>query len=584
MDEIKDKVIKKSWRIPHSERIMRIINSFSLTEKMIFYGFVTLFIVSGISLLYQVNKYFMVEVPDYGGTLVEGVVGSPRFINPLLATSDTDKDLTSLIYSGLMKVGTNGELLPDLAESYTISDDSLTYDFILKDNIYFHDGTKVTADDIAFTIERAQDGSLLSPRKANWDGVRVEKISETEISFSLKQPYSPFIQNTTLGILPKHIWSKTTIEEFPFSQFNTKPIGSGEYKISSITYASSGLPSEYHLESFSKYALDRPYITTLIIKSYQNESAIIDAHKNGDIESLHSISPKQLENLGVKSEDVILSPLPRIFGVFFNQNIAPILVYKEVRQALSLATDRQAIIDSVIGGYGQPIDSPMPKDTIAQKSEASPNPNRVEEAKAILVKAGWKQNSNGIFQKTEKKSTVTLSFSISTGDAPELKDAATLLAQQWKSMGADVSVKIFEIGDLNQNIIRPRKYDALLFGEIVGKDLDLYPFWHSSQRNPPGLNIALYTNIKADKILENIRKTTIQSQQKTLLDNFNKEIRNDVPAVFTYSPYFIYIVPKKVHNVDIGVPTTPSERFSDIREWYIETNNVWKIFVQQNNF
>lgn len=581
MDEIKDKPIKKSWRIPHSERTMRVINSFSLTEKMIFYGFVTLFIVSGISLLYQVNKSFMVEVPDYGGTLVEGVVGSPRFINPLLATSDTDKDLTSLIYSGLMKVGTNGELLPDLAESYTISDDGLTYDFILKDNIYFHDGTKVTADDVAFTIERAQDGSLLSPRKANWDGVRVEKISETEISFSLKQPYSPFIQNTTLGILPKHIWSKTTIEEFPFSQFNTKPVGSGEYKISSIAYASSGLPSEYHLESFSKYALGRAYITTLVIKSYQNESVIIDAHKNGDIESLHSISPKQLGNLQVKSEDVILSPLPRIFGVFFNQNVAPILVYKEVRQALSLAADRQAIIDSVIGGYGQPIDSPVPKGTIADKSEVFANPNRVEEAKTILVKAGWKQNSNGIFQKTDKKSTVTLSFSISTGDAPELKDAATLLAQQWKDMGADVTVKVFEIGDLNQNIIRPRKYDALLFGEIVGKDLDLYPFWHSSQRNPPGLNIALYTNIKADKILENIRKTTIQSQQKTLLDSFNKEIKNDIPAVFTYSPYFIYIVPKKVHNVNIGVPTTPSERFSDIREWYIETNNVWKIFAQQ---
>ena len=580
MDETKDNQIKKSWRIPHSERIMRVINSFSLTEKVIFYTFVGIFIASGISLLYQVNKSFMVEVPDYGGTLVEGVVGSPRFINPLLATSDTDKDLTSLIYSGLMKVGTDGNLIADLAESYTISDDGLTYDFILKDNVYFHDGTKVTADDIVFTIERAQSPTLLSPRKVNWDGVKVEKINEKEVAFTLKQPYSPFIQNTTLGILPKHIWSKTTLEEFPFSQFNTKPVGSGEYKVDSITYASSGLPSEYHLESFNKYALGQPYITNLVIKSYQTENDIIDAYKSRSIESLHSISPKDLPDLKIKSEDVMLSPLPRIFGVFFNQNAAPVLVYKEVRQALAAGTDKQAIIDSVIGGYGQAIDSPVPKDTIAGKVASTTKSNRVEEAKEILTKAGWKQNSNGIFQKSDKKSTVTLSFSISTGDAPELKDAATLLEQQWRAIGANVTVKIFEVGDLNQNIIRPRKYDALLFGEVVGKDLDLYPFWHSSQRNSPGLNIALYTNIKADKLLESIRKTTSVAQQKASLESLNKEIKNDIPAVFTYSPYFIYIIPNRVRNVNIGTPTTPSERFSDVREWYIETNNVWKILAK----
>jgi len=542
---------------------------------------VAIFVISGISLLYQVNKAFMVEVPDYGGTLTEGVVGSPRFINPLLATSDTDKDLTSLIYSGLLKVNSSGKLILDLAESYTISSDSLTYDFILKNDIFFQDGTKVTADDVVFTVERAQDPNLLSPRKANWDGVTVKKIAGNEISFTLKQSYSPFIQNTTLGILPKHIWSKATIEEFPFSQFNTKPVGSGEYRIDSITYTGSGLPSEYHLKAFNKYSLGQPYITSLIIKSYQNENDIINAYKNGDIESLHSISPKQLPNLEVRSDEVILSPLPRIFGVFFNQNVAPVLVYKEVRQALTAATDKQSLIDSVIGGFGQAIDGPVPKESIADKNSIVPDPNRAEEAKAILVKAGWKQNSSGIFQKKDKKSTVTLAFSISTGDAPELKEAATLLQRQWKAIGADVTVKIFEVGDLNQNIIRPRKYDSLLFGEIVGKDLDLYPFWHSSQRNSPGLNIALYTNIKADKLLENIRKTTDQAEQKLYLDSFNKEIKSDIPAVFTYSPYFIYIVPNKVHNVNIGTPTTSSERFSDIGQWYIETNNVWKIFVKQ---
>ena len=482
-------LLGKEWRLPYAGRVVRVINAFSLTEKTIFFFFVGVFIVSGLSLLLQVNKFFLVEVPDYGGTLIEGVVGSPRFINPLLSSSDTDRDLSLLIYSGLLKVGSEGELALDLAESYTISNDSLTYTFVLKDNLYFHDGIKLTADDVVFTVEKAQDPDLKSPREANWSGVKVEKINDKTVRFTLKQPYSPFIQNATLGILPKHIWKTATVEEFPFSQFNIKPVGTGPYKVGSITYTGSGLPLEYHLVSFDKYSLGRAYITNLTIKSYQNEKSLTLAYQNGSIESLHGISPKQLPSLEVQSDEIILSPLPRVFGVFFNQNIAPVFVNKEVRQALSLATDRQEIVDSIMGGFGQTIDGPIPPKNIATtKAVAEIEESRLEKAKAILVAKGWKQNDSGVFQKKDKKNTVTLSFSISTGNAPELKDTAYLLQKQWQKIGAQVEVKIFEIGDLNQNIIRPRKYDALLFGEIVGRDLDLYPFWHSGARVFPGLD------------------------------------------------------------------------------------------------
>lgn len=572
-------IAKKEWKLPYSDRIMNVIRAFSLTEKTIFFVFATIFVITGLSLLFQVNKLFLVQVPDYGGSLTEGVIGSPRFINPLLASSDIDKDLTSLVYSGLLKADSKGNLTPDLAESYVVSNDSLTYTFKIRANAVFHDGTKVTADDVVFTIEKAQDSDLKSPREANWTGVKVEKIDNTTVSFTLKQPYSAFIQNTTIGILPKEIWNKASIEEFPFSQFNTKPVGTGPYKVDYITYTSSGLPSEYHLVSFNKYALGKPFITKLVIKSYQNEKDLIQAYKNGDIESLHSISPKELPALQVATDEIILSPLPRIFGVFFNQNVAPVFVNKEVRQALNVATDKQAIIDGVLGGYGQQIDNPVPLSTIAGASTT--DINRIEAAKNILTKAGWKQNSNGIFEKKDKKDTITLSFSISTGNVPELKETAYLLQKQWQALGAQVEVKVFEIGDLNQNIIKPRKYDSLLFGEVVGRDMDLYPFWHSSQRNSPGLNIALYTNLKADKLLENIRASSDPDDRTGYFNSLKKEISTDLPAVFTYSPYFIYIVPKKVQNVSIGNVTTPGERFVDVEKWYIETNNVWKIFTKQ---
>lgn len=570
-------LLNREWKIPYSDKAMRVIKEFSLTEKTIFFVFTIIFIVSGLSLLYQVNKMFLIEVPDYGGSLTEGVMGSPRFINPLLASSDIDKDVTALVYSGLLKADSHGNLSEDLAESYKISDDGLIYTFKIKSGAIFHDGKKVTADDLVFTIEKAQDSELKSPREANWAGVKVQKIDDETVSFTLKQPFTSFIQNTTLGILPKHIWSKASIEEFPFSQFNTKPVGTGPYKIDYITYTSSGLPSEYHLVSFSNYTLGKPFINKIVIKSYQNEKDLTDAYKNGDIESLHSVSPKSLPALKVASDEIILSPLPRIFGVFFNQNVAPVFVNKEVRQALNMATDKNAIIENVLGGYGQVIDSPIPAKEFTQNVSTTSN---IDAARNLLTKAGWKLNDNGVFQKTSKKETVTLSFSISTGNAPELKETAYLLQKQWQSLGAKVEVKIFEIGDLNQNIIKPRKYDSLLFGEVVGRDSDLYPFWHSSQRNSPGLNIALYTNLKADKLLENIRETGDPNLKQSYFNSFNKEITNDSPAVFTYSPYFIYIVPKKVKNVSLGQITSPGERFADVSKWYIETNNVWKIFIK----
>jgi peptide/nickel transport system substrate-binding protein len=561
---------------------MTVLRSFSLTEKALFGLFSAILAASAFALLFQVNKLFLVEVPDYGGTLTEGVLGTPRFINPLLAASDVDKDLTALVYSGLLKTDSDGDLVPDLAASYSISDDSLMYTFTLKDDAYFSDGTKVTADDVVFTVEKAQDDALKSPRQASFAGVKVEKIDEKTVAFSLKQPYAPFIQNLTMGILPLHIWKNVSNEEFPYSQFNTKPIGSGPYEVDAISYTSSGLPSEYRLKAFSKYALGEPYITNIVLKSYQSESDEIAAYKSGKIDSLHSISPKDLPSVKLADDAVALSPLPRIFGVFFNQNVQPIFVNKEVRQALDAATDKQAVIDTVLQGYGIVIDGPVPAAT-APASDGLTEDERIAQAKSILEKAGWKLNEDGIYQKKDKTGTQTLSFSISTGNATELKDAAYLLQRQWQAIGANVEVKVFEIGDLNQNVIKPRKYDSLLFGEVVGRDLDLYPFWHSSQRNAPGLNIASYTNLKVDKLLENLRATTDPVERQSYFDSFEKEIQNDVPAVFIYSPDFIYILPKTVHDAKIGSITQPSERWNDVGEWYIETNSVWRIFAKRDN-
>ncbi|MFZ2522166.1 MAG: ABC transporter substrate-binding protein [Minisyncoccia bacterium] len=571
-------IVNKEWKPSILEKISGIIDRFSATERVLYFFFAVILITSGLTLLYQVNKEFLVEVPDYGGSLVEGVIGSPRFVNPLLSNSDVDKDLIALIYSGLLKNNSEGELILDLAESYEISPDGLSYTIKLKNNIYFHDGKSVTADDIIYTVERAQDPELKSPRETNWMGVEAQKIDERTVNFTLKQAYSPFIQNLTLGILPKHIWQTANSNEFPFSQFNTKAIGSGPYMIDEISYTDSGLPNEYHLKSFKKYILGKPFINNITIKSYQDEKDLIDGWKNGEIDSFSGVSPKELASLEINPKQIIKAELSRIFGVFFNQSSAQVLLNKEVREALNISVDKQEIINSVLGGYGKELNSLISLRSVTENETSLDEESRIEKAREILTKKGWKQNDDGIFEKKDKKSTTLLSFSISTGDAPELKETAVILQRQWSKLGASIDVKIFDISDLNQNIIKPRKYDSILFGEIVGRDFDLYPFWHSSGRLSPGLNIALYTNLKADKLLENIRRTTDKTEQKKYFDSLVSEIENDIPAIFTYSPYFIYIVPDKTKNISLGMLTNPSERFSDVQKWYIETNNVWKIF------
>lgn len=577
-----EKLFSKRFSLPKADVFKHALKTFSFTERFIFYSFVVILIASTLLLLERVNTSFLIEVPDHGGELIEGIVGSPRFVNPLLALSDADKDLVSLVYSGLMKATPGGTLVPDLAESYSISPDGLTYSFTLKTNARFHDGTPITTDDVVFTIEKAQDATLKSPKRANWDGVSIEKVDDREIHFVLKKPYAPFIENTALGILPKHIWKNASADEFAFSQFNTTPIGSGPFKVGSVARNSAGIPNEYTLQSFSRYVLGEPNLAKLVLKFYSNENDLVDAFSSGDIESMGGISAKTSQSIDRKDAEIEKVILPRVFGVFFNQNQAPVLANKEVRQALAIAIDKKRIVHEVLSDFGKTINGPIPPkdfntDEISTTSGTSTD--RIASAKAVLEKAGWKMNTGtNTYEKKSKKDTVELSFSIATGDAPELKSAAALIAEDWKTLGARVNVDVYETGDLNQNIIRPRKYDALFFGEIVGRDLDFYPFWHSSQRNDPGLNIALYVNSKVDKLLEDARATTDETVRNQKYQQFVDVLQSDTPVVFVYSPAYLYVVPSKVKNTVLGSLTVPAERFLNINEWYIETNKIWKIF------
>ncbi len=574
----------------------RLTKSFSPAERVAFYVSSALLIIGAAGLLFNVNNLFLTAVPAQGGSLTEGIVGSPRFWNPLLAISDGDRDVTSLVYSGLLKATPDGKLIPDLAESFEISDDGLSYTFHLREKALFHDGTPVTPDDVVFTISRAQDPALKSPRRANWEGVAVEKVDERTVRLTLKQPYAPFLENATMGILPKHIWESADADESTFSPYNIEAVGSGPYKIARINRNSSGIPASIEFIPFSDYTLGAPYIEHLTIRFYTNEKDIVAALQSGEIESANSIAPDSAKNLEAKGFRIERTPLPRVFAVFFNQNQAPLLADANVRQALNLATDKRALVDSVLGGYGVPLDGPVPPLVLNQTAatDATTTEARLAQANALLDKAKWKLNpETGIREKTTGtsarglpvhaqagKSVQPLSFSLVTSEEPVLKQSAEQLVAMWKKIGVDVKLSIFESGDLNQNVIRPRKYDALLFGEVVGRDLDLFAFWDSSQRNDPGLNIAMYTNANVDKLLKEARRLSDEGKRTEDYQKVAAAIRNDNPAVFLYAPEFIYVVPQRIKGFAMQNVTVPSDRFLGITGWYIDTEKIWNIFTK----
>ncbi len=552
--------------------------------------------VSGTSLLYTNNKNLLVHVPRAGGTHTEALVGTPRFINPLLSVSEADKDMSSLVYAGLMTHDRYGALVPELASGYTLSEDGRTYTFTLRDGLTFHDGTPLTATDIIFTVQTAANPEIRSPYMVHWEGVTVSASDSRTVVFTLPEPYTPFLENTTLGILPQHIWGNLAPDEFPFSQFNITPIGAGAYAVSDVVRDASGIPERYELIRFEAYTLGVPYIEQIVCKLYRSSEDALAAFAQREVDAIPSVSPAQVQTLLdaniITHDEVLRTPQLRTYGVFFNQNKQPVFLHNEVRRALEVSTPKAPIIQEVLGGYGAHIDSPIPPfaltgNTSLESTASTSAPTQSSDtpdftqARSILEQAGWKRREgDGVYVLSTKAGEEELRFTLSTVNVPELSETAQRLADAWDELGAIVEVKVYESTDLTQSVIRPRKYEALLFGTVVGHELDLYAFWHSSQRNDPGLNIAQYADIESDGILERARTESNSDARTSLFASFTDRIAEQHAAIFLYTPDFLYLVRATTHQVGLHPLNTPEERFDSIHTWYIEVEHVWP-FVRE---
>ena len=256
--------------------------------------------------------------------LREGIVGTPRFVNPVLANTRADHDMTALIFDGLMKIDTSGKLVPNLAESVTVSDDGLTYNVVLRQDIYFHDGQAVTADDVLYTLRLIQDPDLKSPLRGNWSGVLLEQVSDNELNI-LQEEVMPFIENFTVGILPSHLWSTLPIEQIPFSQLNTEPIGAGPFKIAAARRDPAGVIQGYTLEAH-RDTPGSPAIERILVLFFEDQTTVLENLRAGELDASAYVSNDALESvLDNKNLVAISEPVPRTFAAFFNQNRSAVL-------------------------------------------------------------------------------------------------------------------------------------------------------------------------------------------------------------------------------------------------------------------
>ncbi len=550
----------------------QIEKAFSKRERLVFFGALVIFAVSGILLSIAIINMTTKLIPDNGGTYTEGVVGQPSFVNPLLAKSNTpDSDLVSLIFASAM----------DMAESVKHDSSYKMWNYRIKEGAVWQDGTPITSDDIIFTIQTIQNPDTLSPLYSDWQNITWSRVSEREIQFDLTSPYTMFPNILRdLRPVPKKLFADLSPAHLKLSPYMLEPVGSGPFTYDYLEERHDGFISAYHLKSNEMYGTigQVSHIDNLAINFYENNDNLIKAYNLGLIDGFGTYDKSLLYKIMLNST-TINAPSSKYFAIFFNSNANSYLTSKNIRLALSEAIDKNDLIQKIMGGYASPEYGPIPPSLSAY----DPNVKSfykfdTNDAKLLIAADGWQFNqSSNDWEITQKGKTQQLSITIKAPDIWPLNDMAKYIQSAWNSIGVKTDLALVDFQTINDDAIRTRDYQALLFGNIVFPTPDLYSLWHSSQMFYPGNNLALYNSPTADKIMESIRQTDTQDnlwQNQT--NQLQETITNDVPAIFLFSPDYFYVHKRNLSGINVGLISLPQDRFDKITDWYVVTKRVLK--------
>lgn len=517
-----------------------------------------------------------------GGEYTEGLVGSPHFLNPLLAQYNAvDQDMSSLIFSGLLKYNENLELVPDIASSYEVDGEEKLYTFHLRKDVAWHEPKGIelekkylNADDIIFTIQSIQDPNFKSPLFISFKDVGVEKIDDYTVRFILNEPYTPFFGLLTTGILPQELWQDVPPMSANLAELNQKPVGTGPFQFQSLVKDKLGRIKSYNLVRNKNYYNQPPYLQKITFKFFSDTDQAFTALQNAEIEGLSYFSLQTKNKLyNEKSLEQHSLLLPQYTAVFFNQSKNELLKKLKFRQALAQAVNRSQIIDEVLDGSGQVVETPILPGLIGYNPDLKKLEYDPLSAQKLLDELEWLKDEETNFR---KKGDQDVAVTLTTLDLPERIKTAEIIKEYWEAIGVKTEIIASSAQNIQAEVIKERNYEALLHGQMVGADPDPFAFWHSSQTEDPGRNLAIFSNTDADKLIEEARQTTDLVIRKEKYQKFQDVIAEDLPAIFLYDPYYSYLLPKKIKGFDLDKVYYPSDRFTNIEKWYIKEKFSWK--------
>lgn len=587
---------------------LRTIKSYSKSEKIISFILVVIILLFGTKLV--VDNFSAKVAQGKEGVYTEGFANGIFRINPVYSDlNEADRDVSKLVFRGLTKYNSKAQAIVGDMADITISEDKLTYTFEIHDNIKFHDGEILDADDVIFTFQTiVQNPEFQNPLLwANFEGVEINKVDDMTVEFILTAPNSFFITNTTVGVLPEHILSEVPIYELLNHEFNFNPVGTGPYKIESPLNTTMTGVTQVVLERFDEFYGELPEITKMRFFGYPSKQDLID---NSD--SLNAIPKVTEEVIAAMSDNSRFSmsgySLPQYFAVFINMEHST-LKSNKVREALQLSIYKNAFLDILPNTIK--VETPvMSLDQDDYRYTAN-----MDDAKELLYDAGWIKFTPGEEVATEEEEISDVAADEEEEEAPEVTDteiteevveeetgepevlmrknaAGTLLEfkmiarlypedsfkyketetvlnylqENWQKAGIKLNIELYDVATLQEKI-SAKDYDLLLFGQGLGYNLDLYGFWHSTQAGEGGLNLSNYKSFAVDTMIEQIRATFDEDEKDALLKKMAGIIQDDIPAIFLYRPVYYYASDNKVQGIELDNMAFASDRFCRLNEW-----------------
>ena len=541
-----------------------------------------LFAVTGFALVFALLSYHVQSESRLctqrfaasGGTFVEGVLGAPQFINPLLADDNpVDRQLVQLIFDGLTRYE-NGELVPALAEDWVISEDGRTVRFQLRSDVLWHDGEPFTAEDVAYTYALMQDEEFPgdSAKRRLWQSIDIRVLSPEAIEFELREPYSGFLDATTTGILPAHLLSGVTADDLPEVDFNRNPVGTGPFIVEpGQDWLADGL---LRLTPSPDEWLQGARISDIGFQFFPSEESLVNAFREGEIQAINTVTPTMLPDvIQIPETRLFSTPAAQYSSLLFNMGESGSEATRspDVRRALAFGLDREKIIDHALNGQGITHNGPYLPTSWAYRPEMlTLYSSQPISATTHLESAGWLLPEGA---EQREKEGAPLILRLLVFNTPTNRAVAEEIERQWKELGIAPLISLFsDWGDFRSSLTAG-EFDVALVDVTPSGDPDLYDFW-SQEAILQGQNYASWNRRRASEALEDGRRVWPIQDRELFYQAFLRFYDEDLPELALHQHIYTYAVNETVEGISIGRIEDPRDRYTSLANWIMSYQDI----------